>query len=123
MDENIKAHEQIEKYDLQAKFDTPTERMFYEAFQKVEVETSGYKFVPKLVVKRYTLDFAIIGKKKIDVEIDGPQHEIIEGMPVLEDVERDEFIKKEGWEIMRFPNYRILSDMPNVINELLVKLK
>ena len=121
--ENIKAHEQIEKYDLQAKFDTPTERMFYEAFQKVEVEKLGYKFVPKLVVKRYTLDFAIIGKKKIDVEIDGPQHEIIEGMPVLEDVERDEFIKKEGWEIMRFPNYRILSDMPNVINELLVKLE
>ena len=80
--------------------------------------------VPKFVAKRYTLDFALIGKKKIDIEIDGIQHEIIGGMPVLEDIERDNFLReKEGWEIMRFPNYRILSDMPKVINELLEKLK
>ena len=41
----------------------------------------GYKVVPKFVAKRYTLDFALIGKKKIDIEIDGIQHEIIGGMP------------------------------------------
>lgn len=121
--ENIKAHEQIEKYDLQAKFDTPAERLFFEEVQKVEIEKLGYKFVPKLVVKRYTLDFAVIGKKKVDIEIDGPQHEIIEGMPVLEDVERDDYLRKKGWKILRFPNYRILIDMPKVINELLEKLK
>jgi len=75
------------------------------------------------VVKRYTLDFAIVGKKKINVEIDGIQHEIIKGMPVLEDVERDEFLKNENWEILRFPNYMVLSEMPKVIDELLTKLK
>jgi len=121
--EKIKDEEKLEEYDLHAKFDTPTEKMFYEEIQKIKLEKLGYKLVPKLVAKRYTLDFAIVGKKNIDVEIDGIQHEIIEGMPVLEDVERDEFLKKEGWEIMRFPNYKVLSEMPNIIEELLCIIK
>lgn len=122
--EKIKDEEKIEEYDLHTKFDTPTERIFFEELQKIKLEKLGYKLVPKFVAKRYTLDFALIGKKKIDIEIDGIQHEIIGGMPVLEDIERDNFLReKEGWEIMRFPNYRILSDMPKVINELLEKLK
>ena len=40
-------------------------------------------------------------------------------MPVLEDVERDEFLKKEGWEILRFPNHRVLYELPNIIEEIL----
>jgi very-short-patch-repair endonuclease len=78
--------------------------------------------LPKLVVKRYTLDFALLGKKKIDIECDGYQHEIIEGLPVLEDVERDEFLKKEGWKVLRFPNHKILSQTNIVIEEILKNL-
>jgi len=121
--EKIKDEEKLEEYDLHAKFDTPTEKIFFEQLQKVKLDKFGYKLIPKLVVKRYTLDFAIVGKKKINVEIDGIQHEIIKGMPVLEDVERDEFLKNENWEILRFPNYMVLSEMPKVIDELLTKLK
>ncbi len=120
--EKIKDEEKLEEYDLHAKFDTPTEKLFYEELQKVKLEKLGYKLVPKLVAKRYTLDFAIVGKKKIDVEIDGIQHEIIEGMPVLEDIERDEFLKKEGWNVLRFPNFMVLSDMPKTIERLLTEL-
>jgi len=90
--------------------------------QKIKLEKLGYKLLPKLVAKRYTLDFAIVGKKKIDVEIDGIQHEIIEGMPVLEDVERDEFLKKEGWKVLRFPNFMVLSEMSKIIERLLAEL-
>lgn len=119
----IKDEEELERHDLHARFDTPTERIFFEALQKVELEKQGYKLIPKFVAKRYTLDFAIVGKKKIDIEIDGTQHEIIGGMPVLEDIERDKFLKeKEGWRILRFPNHRILSEMPKVIEELLKEL-
>jgi superfamily I DNA and/or RNA helicase len=120
----IKDEEKLEKHDLYARFDTPTERVFYEELQKIGLEKLGYKLVPKLVAKRYTLDFAIVGKKKIDIEIDGTQHEIISGMPVLEDIERDKFLReKEGWRILRFPNYRVLSEMPKVIEELLIELR
>ncbi|HQJ74811.1 MAG TPA: AAA domain-containing protein [Bacteroidota bacterium] len=120
--EKIKDEEKLEEYDLHAKFDTPTEKIFFEKLQKIRFDKLGYKLIPKLVVKRYTLDFAIIGKKKIDIEIDGVQHEIIEGMPVLEDVERDEFLKNENWEVLRFSNYMVLSEMPKVTDELLTKL-
>jgi len=54
------------------------------------------------VVKRYTLDFALVGERKIDIECDGHQHEIIEGLPVLEDVERDEFLKKKVGRLLGF---------------------
>lgn len=119
----IKDEEKLEEHDLHARFDTPTERVFYEELQKIGLEKLGYRLVPKLVAKRYTLDFAIVGKKKIDIEIDGTQHEIIGGMPVLEDIERDKFLReKEGWKILRFPNHRVLSEMPKVIEELLIEL-
>ena len=120
--EKIKNEEKLEEYDLHAKFDTPTEKLFFEQLQKIKLNKLGYRLIPKLVVKRYTLDFAIVGKKKINVEIDGTQHEIIKGMPVLEDVERDRFLKNEGWEILRFPNYRVLSEISKVTDELLAKL-
>ena len=71
------------------------------------------------MVKRYTLDFGLVGERKIDIECDGHQHEIIEGLPVLEDVERDEFLKKEGWEVIRFPNHRILCEPEVIVREVL----
>ena len=72
--EKIKNEEKLEEYDLHAKFDTPTERIFYEELQKIKLEKLGYKLVPKLVAKRYTLDFAIVGRKKIDIEIDETEY-------------------------------------------------
>ena len=75
------------------------------------------------MVKRYTLDFALLGKKKINIECDGCQHEIIEGLPVLEDVERDDFLQKEGWEVIRFPNHKILSQTNIVVEDILNLLK
>lgn len=121
--QKIKDEEELEWHDIHAKFDTPTERIFYEALQKVKLDKLGYKLIPKLVAKRYTLDFAIVGKKKVDIEIDGMQHEIIGGMLVLEDVERDRYLsEKEGWNILRYPNHRVLTDMPGIIEELLIEL-
>jgi very-short-patch-repair endonuclease len=121
--DEIKKQEKAEEYTLFEKFDSPTERYLFERLQEIDFERLGYKLIPKLVVKRYTLDFALLGKKKIDVECDGYQHEIIEGLPVLEDVERDEFLKKEGWEVIRFPNHRILSQTNMVVEHILNLLK
>jgi very-short-patch-repair endonuclease len=115
----IKKQEKIEEYVLHEKFDSPVERFLFQKLQEVDFEKARYKLIPKLVVKRYTLDFALLGRKKINVESDGCQHEIIEGLPVLEDIERDEFLKKEGWEILRFPNHKILSQADRVIDDIM----
>lgn len=120
--DEIKKQEKTEKYTLLEKFDSPTERFLFQKLQGIDFEHLGYKLVPKLVVKRYTLDFALLGKKKIDIECDGYQHEIIEGLPVLEDVERDNFLEKEGWKVLRFPNHKVLSQNDMVLKDILQNL-
>jgi len=117
--DEIKKQEKTEEYTLFKKFDSPTERFLFQKLQEVDFENLGYKLIPKLVVKRYTLDFALLGKKKIDIECDGNQHEIIGGIPVLEDIERDEFLKNEGWQVLRFPNHKVLTKTNIVIEEIL----
>ena len=84
-------------YTIKEKIDSPTERRLLDRLLAIDFEKFGYKLIPKLVFKRYTLDFALIGKKNINIECDGSQHEIIKGLPVVEDVERDEFLKKEAF--------------------------
>ena len=120
--DEIKKQEKAEEYTLFEKFDSLTERFLFRKLQEIDFEQHGYKLFPKLVVKRYTLDFALLGKKKINIECDGYQHEIIEGMPVLEDVERDEFLRKEGWEVLRFSNHKVLSQTDMVVEEILKNL-
>jgi len=120
--DGIKKQETKEEYTLFEKFDSSTERFLFDKLQEIDFERLGYKLIPKLVVKRYTLDFALLGEKKIDIECDGCQHEIIEGLPVLEDVERDEFLKKEGWQVLRFPNHKVLSQTNMVIEEIMKNL-
>jgi len=121
--DELKKQEKTEEYSLHEKFDTPTERFLFQKLQDIDFESFGYKLIPKLVVKRYTLDFGLVGKKKIDIECDGCQHEIIEGFPVLEDIERDEFLKKEGWEVIRFSNHAILAQTSMVMGNILDLLK
>jgi len=117
--EEIKKQEKTEEYSLFERFDSSTEKFLFEKLQEIDFEQRGYKLIPKLVVKRYTLDFALLGKKKINIECDGCQHEIIEGWPVVEDVERDEFLKKEDWKVLRFSNHKVLSQTDMVIEEIL----
>jgi len=93
--------------------------LLFEELKKINFNNFGYKLIPKLVFKRYTLDFALIGNDKIDVECDGTQHEIIEGMPVIEDVERDAYLRSNGWRILRFQNHRVLSNRAEVVEEIM----
>ena len=119
----IKKQEKTEEYTIFEKFDSPIKRFLFQKLQDIDFQSFGYKIIPKLVVKRYTLDFALLGNNKIDIECDGCQHEIIGGLPVIEDVERDKFLEKEGWKVLRFPNHKILSQPNVVIEDVLKNLK
>ena len=119
----IKNQEQMEEYYLYNKLDTRTEEYLFKKLQEIDFNSYGYKLIPKLVCKRYTLDIALVGEKLIDIECDGAQHEIIAGMPVLEDVERDEFLYKEGWKVIRFSNHKILFQTEVVVKEILENIQ
>lgn len=120
--DEIKRMEEIEEFTISEKFDSPTEKHLFKKLQEIDFKQYDYRLIPKLVVKRHTLDFALVGKKKINIECDGSQHEIIGGIPVVEDVERDTFLTKEGWKILRFSNHRVLSQPSAVIDKILDSL-
>jgi very-short-patch-repair endonuclease len=123
----IKKQEDYEKYTIGKKYDSPIEQFLYEKMQEIDFNNYGYRLVPKLVFKRYTLDFALIpnkqNKNKIDIECDGKQHQTIEDMPVLEDIDRDYFLENHGWKILRFPNFDIRENTTEVINKIVENIK
>ncbi len=124
--DEIKKKEDYEKYSIGKKFDSPVEQYLYEHLEKVDFGKYDYELIPKLVFKRYTLDFALIPEKsnqeQIDIECDGKQHQIVDGMPVLEDIERDYYLKNHGWKVMRFQNQDIMERTEEVIKEIIVNI-
>jgi len=119
--DEITTREAGQPNDAQRRHETSEERLLFERLQKTDIESRGYTIKPQRWVKRYRLDIAIEGPgpMRLDVECDGHQHEIVGGLPVIEDVERDQFLRNEGWEVMRFPNYRILLEPDDVVQEIL----
>lgn len=115
--DEIKTAERAEHLSLGQKFDTPYERRLFEYLAKAGLEGAGYALTPKLVVKRYTLDFALLSEKnKINIECDGSHHQEISGL--LDDLDRDEFLRNAGWTVFRVSNRRIVSEPETVVGEI-----
>jgi len=117
-----KKQERLEECYFEAKFDSRAEMDFYTAMQTHDLASLGLELRPKLVVKRYTLDFALLGRGRVDIEIDGKQHEIVGGLPIAEDAMRDEFLEREGWKVIRVPAHRVLADPQEAVRGLLARL-
>jgi len=118
--EIIKKEEEFEKQYFSGNFDTKAEEYLYQKLQEKNFVSMGFKLIPKYVEKRYTLDFALIGNNiKIDIECDGfGTHNIINGLPVIEDIERDKYLEKKDWIVLRFPNHEIFTKINDVIDEI-----
>jgi very-short-patch-repair endonuclease len=99
-------------------FDTPQERSLFSALQNHDGLSEKFEIVPKYVDGPFTLDFALIGERKIDLECDGSQHEIVDGIPVVSDVRRDRYLRDKEWTVVHIPNYRIDAEMDKVIAEI-----
>lgn len=119
--DEIKTREVDPLNDAQRRHETPEERLLFDRLQRTDIGARGYTITSQRWVKRYRLDIAIeeSGPTRLDVECDGHQHEIVGGLPVIEDVERDQFLRNEGWEVVRFPNYQILLDPDDVVQKIL----
>ena len=119
--DEIKTRESCQPNDAQRGPETQEERLLFDLLKETDLKLRGFTIESQRWVKRYRLDIAIEGPgaKRLDVECDGHQHEIVGGLPVIEDVDRDEFLRKEKWEVLRFPNYRILLEPEDVVQEIL----
>jgi len=117
-----KKQERLEECYFEGKFDSRVEMDFYAAMQAHDLASLGLELRPKLVVKRYTLDFALLGRGRIDIEIDGKQHEIVGGLPIAEDSVRDDFLQREGWTVIRVPAHKVLADPQAAVAGVLASL-
>ncbi|WP_081590462.1 endonuclease domain-containing protein [Blastomonas sp. AAP53] len=77
---------------------------------------AGFKFKRQVPVDRYIADFVCFSRRLI-IEADGSQHVDSEY-----DTQRDAYLRSQGFEIMRFSNYDILTNDEGVAEMILAVL-
>ena len=77
----------------------------------------GVKFRRQAVIGRYVVDFVSLEKKLI-IEVDGGQH-----ARCPEDDVRDQWLKGQGFEVIRFWNHDVLRNREGVIEKIIERLK
>ena len=63
----------------------------------------------------YVVDFACL-RAKLVIEVDGGVHERTD--VALRDLERDNWLKSEGFRVIRIPNARVENDLDAVVTEI-----
>jgi len=73
----------------------------------------GLKFRRQHPLGPYIVDFVCL-EKNIIIEIDGGQHVL----DVDKDSSRDEWLKSEGFEVLRYWNNEVLKETSNVLDDI-----
>ena len=77
----------------------------------------GVKFRRQAAIGGYIVDFVCFGKQLV-VEVDGGQH-----AENQQDTVRDEWLGKEGFEVLRFWNHEVLGNRESVVEKIIDHLK
>ena len=78
----------------------------------------GYRFFRQYVVdNKYIVDF-LCRSKKLVIECDGGQHS-----DCLDDIIRDDYLKRQGYKILRFWNNDILSNLDGCLLIIMQELE
>ncbi len=85
---------------------------------RVRLEQLGVKFRRQHPVGSYVADFACLEPKLI-VELDGGQHAAQEDY----DTRRDEFLRAQGFEVLRFASNEPLTNIDGVLTVIFERLK
>jgi very-short-patch-repair endonuclease len=92
------------------KHSTDTERHLWRHLRDRQIE--GFKFRRQQAVGRYVVDFMNFDKKVV-VELDGGQHVLDPGDKI-----RDEWLRAEGYKVLRFWDNQVLSDLEGVLETI-----
>ena len=92
---------------------TDAEQKLWQKLRNKQID--DHKFRRQFVLGNYIVDFICIDKRLI-VEVDGGQH-----MDNVDyDLQRDEWLKKQNFKVLRFWNNQVLSEIDSVL-EVIVK--
>jgi len=73
----------------------------------------GWKFRRQQRIGKYVVDFASLDKKLI-IEVDGGQHPI----DAADDKIRDEWLRGEGYQVLRFWNSEVFSNIEGILEAI-----
>jgi len=81
---------------------------------------AGLPVIPQYSLGPFWLDFALIdGDRKLNIEVDGEQfHKNESGMRCQEDIDRNIYVKAQGWTVIRFWVYQLRDDMGSCVNQI-----
>jgi very-short-patch-repair endonuclease len=80
-----------------------------------DFNAQGASFRREAPIGPYIADFAWLSKR-LTIEVDGDSHETVSGRK--HDAVRDAFLKKEGFQILRFDNAQIVDNSDFVFLEI-----
>jgi very-short-patch-repair endonuclease len=89
---------------------TDTERQLWRHIRDRQLE--GFKFRRQQPVGRYVVDFVNL-EERVIIEVDGGQHALGPGDKI-----RDEWLRSEGYKVLRFWNNQVLNNMEGVLETI-----
>jgi len=88
---------------------TEAEKHLWQVFR---LKSFGIKFRRQAVIGQYIVDFVCF-ERKLVVEVDGGQH-----ADNSQDNERDQWLKNQGFEVLRFWNNDVLGNLEGVFEKI-----
>jgi very-short-patch-repair endonuclease len=95
---------------------TDAERVLWQSLRKRQL--GGFKFRRQKPIGHYIVDFVCL-EKKIIIEVDGGQHTLNKS----DDTLRVIYLKKKGYQILRFWNHDVLRNTDSVLERILKDMK
>jgi len=94
---------------------TESEQLLWKHLRMKQLE--GVKFRRQEPIDNYIVDFISL-EHRLVIEIDGSQHAESKA-----DLQRDEYLKREGFKVLRFWNNEVLNNIEGVIETVFNELK
>ena len=94
---------------------TDTEQMLWMSLRYRQL--NGFKFRRQVVISHYIADFVCL-EAKLVIELDGGQH--IDNKNY--DHQRTEYLKQQGFQVLRFWNHEVFNQLDVVLEQILNKL-
>ena len=96
---------------------TDAENVLWQMLRGKKLE--GYKFRRQHIIGQYIADFVCLNKKLV-IEVDGLIHQLPDNK--TSDEERTEWLRSQGFEVVRFTNEEVLQNTDNALTEIANKL-
>jgi very-short-patch-repair endonuclease len=96
---------------------TDTERLLWSRIRRKQLKK--YQFYRQKTIGNYIVDFYCPSAKLI-IELDGSQHYGEKGL--RKDEIRDEYLRRLGFQVIRFPSTEIFSNIDGIVSEIFNRL-